>query len=299
MFNLFNKENKENKKLSELSRFGWKKIFSFSELKTDFYEELEENLILADVGGKNSLRIIDSFKKEINNEKIKNKETALLLFKSILKKFFIEKSLQLHPSKLNVVMIIGINGVGKTTLVAKLCHHFSENNDIILGAADTFRAAAVEQLKNWGNRLGVQVINQSSGADPASVVYDTIHSALSKKKNLALIDTAGRLHNKTNLLEQLKKTVGITDKFPKQIHRITLLVLDATQGLSGFEQVKSFGQYIPLDGLILTKCDTEAKGGILLAISEAFKLPIFYYTFGEKPSDIKPFSVDEYINSLV
>ena len=298
MFNRFKKE-KPSGQISKAHRFGWKKIFSFSQLHEGFYQELEESLILSDVGGKNALRLLGAFKERIKEQKIKHPQAATDLFKSILSACFIEEPWQLSKDKLNVVMVIGINGVGKTTTIAKLCHLLKKDNHILLGAADTFRAAAVEQLTDWGKRWDLPVISQSPGADPASVAYDTIHSGLANSKDLAIIDTAGRLHNKDNLLSQLNKIVNITDKFPNQIHRSVLLVLDATQGLSGFEQVKSFGRSIALDGLILTKCDTGAKGGILLAISEEFKLPIYYYTHGERPEDIARFSVVEYVDSLI
>lgn len=311
MFNLFKRDSKtssspisftteSNRDINKKDKhFGWKKIFSFSDINEDFYSELEENLILSDVGGRNAMGILKSLRSKIETRKIRDQETSKEILKTILKDFFVEKPLSFSKDKLNVVMVIGINGVGKTTTIAKLGYLLKKDSEITIGAADTFRAAAVDQLKEWGRQIGSSVISQDTGGDPASVVYDTIHSALAKNKNIALIDTAGRLHNKDNLLAQLEKIVKVSDKFSEKVNRVVLLVLDATQGLSGFEQVKSFEERIPIDGLILTKCDTQAKGGILLSISEQFKVPVHYYTYGEKLEDIASFSVDAYLNSLI
>ena len=296
---IFSRKKKESPELEARPRFGWKKLLRIGDIGEAFYRSLEEALIEADTGGENTLAIIKQFREAVKEEKIKEQVEARKLLRRILKGFFSAKPLSLDPERLNALVVVGINGVGKTTTIAKLIHLLRHRHQMILGAADTFRAAAVDQLRVWGERLDVPLVSQIPGADPASVTYDTLHSGLAQGKSVALIDTAGRLHNNENLMHQLRKLIHISDKFKDQVRRQVLLVLDATQGISGFDQVKAFREKVPIDGLILTKCDTQAKGGILLTLVRHFDAPIHYYTYGENPDQMAPFDPDEYVDSLI
>ncbi len=280
-------------------RFGWKKIFRFSELNEAFYSDLEERLIQSDVGGKNALAILQAFRDKVKAEKITERDAAVEALKDILTGYVLHQPLEVVPDKLNVWIIIGINGVGKTTTIAKLANHYGKNRKIILGAGDTFRAAAREQLEAWAERLHLFVIGQPAGSDAASVAYDTIHAALARGSEIALIDTAGRLHNKDNLVDQLGKLIRVTEKFADKIVRKNLLVLDATLGQSGVEQVKSFKEKVGVDGIILTKLDTQAKGGAVLNVSQSLQVPVTHVGYGERVADFAEFDPKAYVDSLV
>lgn len=280
-------------------RFGWKKIFRFSELNEAFYRDLEERLIAADVGGKNAISILQTFKDRVKADKITDRERALDALREILGAFLIHQPLEVVPGKLNVWVMIGINGVGKTTTIAKLAKYYGEKKKVILGAADTFRAAAREQLEAWADRLHLFVIGQPAGSDAASVAYDTIHAALARGSEIAIIDTAGRLHNKDNLIDQLGKLLRVTEKFSDKIVRKNILVLDATLGQSGVEQVKSFKEKVGVDALIVTKLDTQAKGGALLSVSQSLQVPVTHVSFGERVTDFSEFDPKAYIDSIL
>ena len=288
----------DNKKIKK-TRFGWQKIFNFKEFNEDFYEELEETLLLADFGGQNTITIIEEFKDKIKTENIKSKEDAILALQNIIKTYFLEAPLLLNDNKLDVLCIIGINGVGKTTTIAKLGHFFkSQNKDTIFGAADNFRAAAVQQLEEWGEKVGIPVIGNREGTDSAASAYDTVHSALAQKKDIAIIDTAGRLHTKKSLVDQLGKLIRVVDKFSEQIQRKNILVLDATLGQNGYEQAKVFKEVVGIDGLILTKLDTQSKGGVVVNISKEIGVPVYFTCHGEKMEEMSVFNIEEYVKSL-
>ncbi|HMB01714.1 MAG TPA: signal recognition particle-docking protein FtsY [Spirochaetota bacterium] len=280
-------------------KFGWNKIFSLSEISDDFYEKLEEQLIAADTGGKNSLAIIEKLRQEIERNNIKTIDRARAALKNIIKNYFYYNDTLLTEDKLNVFIIIGVNGVGKTTSIAKLAAFYAGRGDVVLGAADTFRAAAREQLEYWGRELGAQVIAQPQGSDAASVAYDTVHSALTRGKKFAIIDTAGRLQNKNKLVDQLLKLSRVVDKYEGKINKKIILVLDATLGQSGYEQVRIFKEKVGTDGIIMTKLDTQARGGVLISIAEKLKIPILFFTHGEKIDQLSKFNVDEYLDSII
>lgn len=304
---MFSKLFKTNKKTNThestqfpKKKFGWKALFQFSQITPTFYESVKETLILSDAGGKTAVAITEKLENKIAENKIKEKEQAESLLKSIIKSFFIPNTLKLSKDLLNVVVFIGVNGVGKTSTAAKLAAHFQNRgiDKIIFGAADTFRAAAVEQLTAWAESLSLPIISPAGGNDAASVAYDTVHSALAGDKQLAIVDTAGRLHNNAPLIDQLGKLDRVIDKFKDKIFKKNILVLDVTQGTSGLEQTKGFIEKLNVDGLILTKLDSQAKGGIIVSISERFKLPVYFFTYGEGINDLKPFDIDEYVQSL-
>lgn len=296
------KKNKDTSApLSKIKKpFQWKKLFFGDKLNDEFFNNLEESLIKADAGGKNTLAIMEALQKQIETEKLSEPGSVKAALRAILKTYFVDESFQPVENKLQVLVVIGINGVGKTTSIAKICHHFIKNGkSVSLGAADTFRAAAKEQLEEWATRLNVNITSADAGSDPASVAYDSVHSALAKEKDLVVIDTAGRLHNKGSLVDQLGKLFRVLGKFEDKIDIKSLLVLDSTLGLSGFEQVKSFQEKVPVDGLLLSKTDTQAKGGILISIASALKVPVWFVGFGEQKEDIKAFDIEEYLNSIL
>ncbi len=301
-------DEKKAKSGKAAKKFSWKKIisFNFSEINQGFFDEIEEALILGDVGGSEVVKIMQLFREKIAEEKIKSIDAAQHQLKQIFKSRLVERPLVWDESKLPILVMMGINGVGKTTTIAKLSQFYSAQfPEQVWGAADTFRAAATQQLEAWSKELAAHLINKGEGADPASVAFDSIHSALARKnktgenKVLAIIDTAGRLHNKEALMSELKKIVRVSDKFENQVDRKNILVLDATLGINGFEQAKVFHEKIGLDGIILTKMDTLAKGGSVFSISNHFNLPIWFTTFGESLENISPFNIEEYIESII
>lgn len=280
--------------------FSKKLFFAFSarELNDEFYENLEEALLTADVGITATDNLIEELKDEVFKRKIKKPEDA----KSVLAELMVEDidyDVPEYEYPL-VILLSGVNGVGKTTAIGKLAHRFKEEGkSVVVAAADTFRAAASEQLEVWGQRAGVRVIRHSEGADPAAVVFDAISSAKAKGNDVVLIDTAGRLHNKKNLMAELQKICRVVDReFPDADFR-KYLVLDATTGQNAVSQAQIFSEDIDTDGIILTKLDGTAKGGVVLAISEELGLPVVYVGVGEKIDDLIPFNAKEFIDALL
>ena len=280
--------------------FSKKLFFAFSarELNDEFYENLEEALLTADVGITATENLIEELKDEIFKRKIKKPEDA----KSVLAELMVEDidyDVPEYEYPL-VILLSGVNGVGKTTAIGKLAHRFKEEGkSVVVAAADTFRAAASEQLEVWGQRAGVRVIRHSEGADPAAVVFDAISSAKAKGTDVVLIDTAGRLHNKKNLMAELQKICRVVDRELPEADFRKYLVLDATTGQNAVSQAQIFSEDIDTDGIILTKLDGTAKGGVVLAISEELGLPVVYVGVGERIDDLIPFNAKEFIDALL
>lgn len=280
--------------------FSKKLFFAFSarELDDEFYENLEEALLTADVGITATQNLIDELKDEIFKRKIKKPEDA----KSVLAELMvadIDYDVPEYEYPL-VILLSGVNGVGKTTAIGKLAHRFKEEGkSVVVAAADTFRAAASEQLEVWGQRAGVRVIRHSEGADPAAVVYDAISSAKAKGNDVILIDTAGRLHNKKNLMAELQKICRVVERELPDADFRKYLVLDATTGQNAVSQAKIFSEDIDTDGIILTKLDGTAKGGVVLAISDEIGLPVVYVGVGEQIDDLIPFDATDFCKALL
>ena len=280
---------------------GIDKIFSaFSSIDDDFYEEIEEILIMGDLGVKATEAIIENLKEKVKENKIKEPaECKQLLIDSIKEQMRVEETAYRFEKETSVVLVIGVNGVGKTTTVGKLAGKLkSEGKKVVIAAADTFRAAAGEQLSEWANRAGVEMIGGQEGADPASVIYDAVAAAKSRNADVLLCDTAGRLHNKKNLMEELRKINRIIDKEFPNAYRETLVVLDGTTGQNALSQAKQFGEVADITGIVLTKMDGTAKGGIAVAIQSELNIPVKYIGVGETIDDLQKFDSDEFVNAL-
>jgi len=276
-------------------------VFSgYSNIDEEFYEELEEILIMGDIGVNATNAIMDRLKKQVKEQRIKEPaDCKQLLIDSIKEQMKVEETAYDFESKQSVVLVIGVNGVGKTTSVGKLAGKLkSKNRRVLVAAADTFRAAAVEQLEEWAHRAGVELIAGSEGSDPASVIFDAVSAAKARKVDVLLCDTAGRLHNKRNLMEELKKINRIIDREFPDAHRENLVVLDGTTGQNALNQAREFGEVADLTGIILTKMDGTAKGGIAVAIQSELNVPVKYIGVGETIEDLQKFNSDEFVNAL-
>ena len=280
---------------------GMDAIFSgFSDIDDDFYDEIEEILVMGDIGINATTAIIANLKQKVKEQHIKNpQECKELLINSIKEQMQVGETAYEFEHRTSVVLVIGVIGVGKTTSVGKLAGKLKDQGrKVILAAADTFRAAAGEQLTEWANRAGVEIIGGSEGADPASVVYDAVCAAKARKADVLLIDTAGRLHNKKNLMEELKKIDRIIEREFPDAYRETLVVLDGTTGQNALEQARQFGEVADLTGIILTKLDGTAKGGIAVAIQSELNIPVKYIGVGEHIDDLQKFDADTFVNAL-
>ena len=280
---------------------GMDAIFSgFSDIDDDFYDEIEEILVMGDIGINATTAIIANLKQKVKEQHIKNpQECKELLINSIKEQMQVGETAYEFEHRTSVVLVIGVNGVGKTTSVGKLAGKLKDQGrKVILAAADTFRAAAGEQLTEWANRAGVEIIGGSEGADPASVVYDAVCAAKARKADVLLIDTAGRLHNKKNLMEELKKINRIIDKEYPEAYRETLLVLDGTTGQNALSQAKQFMEVADISGIILTKMDGTAKGGIAVAIQSELGIPVKYIGVGERIDDLQKFNSEQFVTAL-
>lgn len=280
---------------------GMDSIFhGFSKIDDDFYEELEETLIMGDLGVRTTEEIIEDLKEKVKERHIKEPvECRQLLIDSIKEQMDVGETAYEFEDRQSVVFVIGVNGVGKTTTIGKLAGKFhSQHKKVILAAADTFRAAAGEQLKEWANRAQVDMIGGQEGADPASVVFDAVAAAKARRADILLCDTAGRLHNKKNLMEELKKIYRVIEReYPEAYHE-TLVVLDATTGQNALAQAKEFNEVADITGVILTKMDGTAKGGIAVAIQAELGIPVKYIGVGESIDDLQKFDADEFVNAL-
>lgn len=280
---------------------GIDSIFSsFTKIDEDFYEELEEVLVMADIGIHATTEILEQLRKRVKEEKIKDvAECKQILIDSIKEQMHVEKNAYDFEDKKSVVLFIGVNGVGKTTSIGKLSSQLKKKGKkVLVAAADTFRAAAIEQLEEWTNRAGVDIIAQQEGSDPAAVVFDALASAKAKETDILLVDTAGRLHNKKNLMEELKKINRIIDREYPDAYRETFIVLDGTTGQNAMAQAKQFSEVADITGIILTKLDGTAKGGIAIAIQSELKIPVKYIGIGEKIDDLQKFNADDFVDAL-
>lgn len=272
----------------------------FSSIDDDFYEELEEILIMGDIGVSATTEIMERLKKQVKEQHLKEpKECKQVLIESIKEQMRVDEAAYDFERKQSVIMVIGVNGVGKTTSVGKLAGKLKdEGRKVLIAAADTFRAAAGDQLAEWAKRADVPMIGGKEGADPASVVYDAVSAAKARGVDVLLIDTAGRLHNKKNLMEELKKMNRIIDREFPDVYRENLIVLDGTTGQNALVQAREFGEVADLTGIILTKMDGTAKGGIAVAIQSELKVPVKYIGVGETIEDLQKFNSDEFVNAL-
>lgn len=284
---------------------GTKKNFSekinralyYKNLDENFFDELEESLILSDMSIETSEAIIDQLQKEIKQKGIKKSEEVLGLLESIMTEMV---TVTAAPMQMPTVMlVVGVNGVGKTTTIAKLAQRYkNEGKTVMLAAADTFRAAAAEQLEVWAERIGVDIIASASGADPASVVYDALHAAHSRHADVLICDTAGRLHNKVNLMNELEKLSRIIDREGQGFDVHNLLVVDATTGQNALTQARTFNEAVHLSGIVMTKMDGTAKGGVVIPIINELKIPVEYVGLGEGADDLVPFDAREFVKLL-
>ena len=280
---------------------GMDSIFSgFSAIEDEFYEEIEETLIMGDLGIQTTMSSVEDLRKKVKEQGIKDPaECKELLMESIRDQMDLGENAYEYENRQSVLLIIGVNGVGKTTSVGKLAGQLKDDGKkVILAAADTFRAAAIEQLTEWANRAGVDIIAQQEGSDPAAVVYDAVAAAKSRHADILICDTAGRLHNKKNLMEELKKINRIIDKEFPEAYRETLVVLDGTTGQNALSQARQFMEVADITGIILTKLDGTAKGGIAVAIQSELGIPVKYVGVGEKIDDLQKFNAGEFVNAL-
>lgn len=274
-------------------------IETYDEICDDLFDELEEVLIMGDVGMQTAERIISDLKEKIKNDKITEVSEVRETLKDIVAGIVWGGSYLKLRTKPSVILVIGVNGVGKTTTIGKLAMRLkSMGRSVILGAADTFRAAAIEQLEVWAKRADVPMVKHAEGADPAAVVYDTIQSAKAKGTDVIIIDTAGRLHNKKNLMDELNKISRVIDRELPDASRETLLILDATTGQNAVNQAKDFKDAAGITGIILTKLDGTARGGVVLAINNELDVPVKFVGVGEQIDDLQPFDADAFASAL-
>lgn len=280
---------------------GLDSLFSgFSKIDEDFYEELEEILIMGDLGVKATYSILDDLREKVKEQHIKAPaDCKQLLIDSIKEQMQIGETAYEFENQKSVVLVIGVNGVGKTTTIGKLAGKLrGEGKKVVIAAADTFRAAAGEQLKEWADRANAEFIGGQEGSDPAAVVYDAVAAAKARKADVLLCDTAGRLHNKKNLMEELKKINRVIEREYADAYRETLVVLDGTTGQNALSQAKQFAETADITGIVLTKMDGTAKGGIVVAIQSELGIPVKYIGVGESIDDLQKFDSDDFVNAL-
>ncbi|MBE6062168.1 MAG: signal recognition particle-docking protein FtsY [Clostridium butyricum] len=266
----------------------------------DLYEELEEILITSDVGMDTTIDIIERLRTKIRNEKINDPQEVKPALKEVIKDILVEGAYEEDNSEKKVMLVIGVNGVGKTTSIGKLAaKNKADGKKVLLAAADTFRAAAIDQLEVWSKRANVNIIKHQEGSDPAAVVFDAIEAAKARNVDLLICDTAGRLHNKKNLMNELEKINRIIDRELEGYKKETLLVLDATTGQNAVIQAKQFMEVCPIDGIILTKLDGTAKGGVVISIKQALNIPVRYIGVGEGVDDLQKFDAESFAEALI
>lgn len=274
-------------------------LLSHGEVDDDLFDELTDILISCDIGVKTSLEIVETLRDECHKRKIRKAEEVRNVLKEIIEQLLCEApAIEIqYPA---IITIIGVNGVGKTTTIGKMAQYFkNEKKSVTLVAGDTFRAAASSQLSEWADRTKTRIIKHAEGADAGAVVYDGISSAKANKTDVLLVDTAGRLHTKTNLMAELKKIEKIEEREYPEANRYNFIVLDATTGQNALSQINSFAEYCPIDGIILTKLDGTAKGGVVIAIEKEYKLPVVFVGTGETIDDLTRFDAKEFVNELL
>ena len=270
----------------------------------DLYEELEELLIQSDIGMNMTMQLVEELEKSVSQKKLKTSEQIYDELKELLKAKLIyndenSTKLKLQDGKLNILLVVGVNGVGKTTSIGKIAKKLKDSGKkVIIGAGDTFRAAAIEQVEEWGKRTGVEVIKQAHGSDPAAVIFDTVKTAKNRGFDVAILDTAGRLHNKRDLMKELEKINKIIREQSGETDFETLLVIDSTTGQNGLEQARIFNEIVDLTGIVLTKFDGTAKGGIIFPITEELKKPIKFIGVGEGIEDLREFDTKEFVEAM-
>lgn len=295
---IFAKIKEGLKKTKEKIAYGLNKLFTGGVLNDDFYDELEEILLTGDVGAETTERILDELRDAIDEDLIRDRADAKDKLKEIMVDILEENEKPEYEYPL-ILLVAGVNGVGKTTAMGKLAKKFKkEGHDVLLVAADTFRAAASDQLTVWAERAGVRIVKQGEGADPAAVVFDALSSAKSKGNDVILIDTAGRLHNKKNLVEELKKIERVIDRERPDAIKLNYIVLDATTGQNAISQVEVFDEAIDIDGIILTKLDGTAKGGVVLALAGETSTPVVYVGVGEGIDDLQDFDAEQFVEAI-
>ena len=295
---IFAKIKEGLRKTKEKIAYGLNKLFTGGVLNDDFYDELEEILLTGDVGAETTERILDELRDAIDEDLISDRADAKDKLKEIMVDILEENEKPEYEYPL-ILLVAGVNGVGKTTAMGKLAKKFKkEGHDVLLVAADTFRAAASDQLTVWAERAGVRIVKQGEGADPAAVVFDALSSAKSKGNDVILIDTAGRLHNKKNLVEELKKIERVIDREMPEATKLNYIVLDATTGQNAISQVEVFDEAIDIDGIILTKLDGTAKGGVVLALAGETSTPVVYVGVGEGIDDLQDFDAEQFVEAI-
>ena len=276
-------------------------VFTASEIDDDFFDELEESLILADLGMDTAIRAVSQLRQRIRNDSLKTTEEAREALKDILTDMLSvgDTALDLSTSP-SVILVVGVTGVGKTTTIGKIAKQLTgQGKKVLLVAADTFRAAAADQLEIWAERSGASIVRQNEGADPASVVYDGIQSARAKAVDVIIIDTAGRLHNKANLMNELNKISRIVNRELPNAAKEVLLVLDGTTGQNGLIQAKQFKEIVGVTAIALTKLDGTAKGGIVISVADTLQIPVKFVGVGEQAEDLMPFEAGEFVEALI
>ena len=272
---------------------------SFTKIDEDFFDELEESLIMADVGAVTSARICENLRKKVKEEGLSDPTAVKGALKEIIAQMLAGDEALNISTKPSIILVIGVNGVGKTTTIGKLAHNLHEDGKkVLLAAADTFRAAAIDQLQIWADRAGVDLVKHGEGSDPAAVVFDAINAGKARGCDVVICDTAGRLHNKKNLMDELSKIARVIDREAPGCAKEVLLVLDATTGQNALNQAKLFQEAAGLTGIILTKLDGTARGGVVIGIKEELNIPIKYIGVGEQIDDLRPFDSKEFVEAL-
>ena len=275
-------------------------VFGASHMDEDFYEELEETFIMADMGYETTEKVIENLKERVKEARIKEPAACKELIINIIRdQMMVDESAYDFEKKKSVILVIGVNGVGKTTTIGKLAAQYKKSGKkVLIAAADTFRAAAIDQLKTWADRAGVEMISHNEGADPAAVVYDAVSAAKARNTDILLIDTAGRLHNKKNLMDELAKMRRIISRDYPDANVESLIVLDGTTGQNALEQARQFSNVTEIDGIVITKLDGTAKGGIAIAIQAELNVPVKFIGIGEKIDDLQRFDPSAYVEAL-
>lgn len=294
------KKSKSKPKVSltaSKSKFSLSSLFNTSSINDEFFASLENTLITADSGVETTKDIISKLREVIEKENIKDPAEAKKHLREILISKFISKKIELKDK--NILFVVGVNGVGKTTSIAKLANILKQDHKVILAAADTFRAAAIEQLEEWANRLSVTIVKGQQAGDPASVLFSALDKAKATNADIVIVDTAGRFHNQENLVRQLEKMKKIATERFSEFNFIPILVLDANVGHNGIEQAKVFTNALDIQGAIVSKLDSSAKGGVAISVAHYLSLPIYYGGFGEKVDDFKEFNVENFVDSIL